>query len=71
MLVNRGGQSFQITQNHSGCFGYSFSMRSPKGDTGFTKHVYFFKDKQDWRYFLINYQGNESVFVPRPHGVKC
>ena len=27
-----------------------------------------FKDKPDCPYVLIHYRGDESIFVPRPHG---
>ena len=69
--VNRGGQGVPKNSKSFWHLSYNISMSAGdrKGDTRFTKHVYFFKDKPDWHYFLIHYRGDESVFVPRPHGL--
>ena len=38
------------------------------GNSNFIRKAYFFKDRPDWPYVLIQYLGNHSVFVQRPHG---
>ena len=69
--VNRGGQGIPKNSKSFWHLSYNISMEAAdrKGDTRFARHVYFFKDKPDWPYFLIHYRGDESVFVPRPHSL--
>ena len=45
-------------------------MNDRQGDSRFTRAAYIFKDKPDWPYVVIHYRGDESVFVPRPQGLR-
>ena len=68
--VNRGGFGIPRKSTSFWKITYNISRHSgdTKGDSNFKKYVYIFKDKPDWPYVLIHYHGDETSFIPRPHG---
>ena len=69
--INRGGHGIPKNSKSLWKLWYKISLHASdrQGDSGFTRSAYIFKDKLDWPYVVIHYRGDESVFVPRPHGL--
>ena len=69
--INRGGHGIPKNSKSLWKLWYKISLHASdrQGDSGFTRSAYIFKDKPDWPYVVIHYRGDESVFVPRPHGL--
>ena len=68
--VNRSGYGIPKKSKSFWKVRYNVSRYSndQTGDTNFSKFAYYFKDKPEWHFVLIHYLGDETVFVPRPHG---
>ena len=68
--VNRSGFGVPRGSKSFWRIGYYISSgpNDKNGNPKFMRVAYFFKDKPEWPFVLIHYLGDESVFVPRPHG---